>query len=190
MGEVRLMIVVKGENTRSGWKGEAVFSKCGLFRYSLLRRWNDARNTKLINFVMLNPSTADAMKNDPTVERCCRRAQTLGYDQLIVTNVFALRSTDPVALYAAVDAVGPRNDAFIRDVAEKADVVVCAWGNHGVHLGRGDAVNRLLILNAKKKVYRLGALTQENQPRHPLHVSYRERLVAHDTTSLRARMKR
>ena len=173
------MKVVKGENMRGGWTGEAVFSKCGRFRYSLLRRWNDAGNAKLINFIMLNPSTADAMKNDPTVERCCKRAQALGYDRLIVTNVFALRSTDPAALYAAVDAVGPRNDAYIRDVAEKADVVVCAWGNHGVHLGRGDAVNKLLILK-EKKVYRLGTLTQENQPRHPLYVSYHERLVVHD----------
>ena len=80
----------------------------------------------------------------------------------------------------AVDAVGPSNDATIREVAEKADVVVCAWGNHGVHLGRGDAVNKLLILKAKTKVYRLGALTQENQPRHPLYVSYHERLVAYE----------
>jgi hypothetical protein len=174
------MKVVKGENMRGGWTGEAVFSKCGRFRYSLLRRWNDAKGARLINFIMLNPSTADATKNDPTVERCCKRAQALGYDRLIVTNVFALRSTDPAALYAAADAVGPSNDATIREVAEKADVVVCAWGNHGVHLGRGDAVNKLLISKAKKKIYRLGALTQENQPRHPLYVSYLERLVAHD----------
>jgi hypothetical protein len=184
------MKVVKGENIPGGWTGEAVFSKCGRFRYSLLRRWNDADNVKLINFIMLNPSTADAMKNDPTVERCCKRAQALGFGRMIVTNVFALRSTDPAALYAAVDAVGPRNDAYIRDVAEKADVVVCAWGNHGVHLGRGDAVNKLLILKAKKRIYRLGALTQENQPRHPLYVSYHERLVAHDMPCLRTRIKR
>jgi hypothetical protein len=63
-------------------------------------------------------------------------------------------------------------------------------GNHGVHLGRGDAVNTLLNLKAEKKVYRLGVLTQANQPRHPLYVSYRERLVAHGMTCLRARMKR
>jgi hypothetical protein len=184
------MKVTKGENMRGGWTGEAVFSNCGRFRYSLLRRWNDAGNAKLINFIMLNPSTADEMKNDPTVERCCKRAQSLGFGRLIVTNVFASRNTDPAALYAAVDAVGPRNDAYIGDVAEKADVVVCAWGNHGVHLGRGDAVNKLLILKAKKMVYRLGALTQENQPRHPLYVSYHERLVLHDMACLRARMKR
>jgi hypothetical protein len=92
-----LMKVLKGENIRGGWTGEAVFSKCGRFRYSLLRQCNDADDAKLINFIMLNPSTADAMKNDPTVERCCKRAQALGYDRLIVTNVFALRSTDAAA---------------------------------------------------------------------------------------------
>ena len=106
------MKVIKGEKMRGGWTGEAVFSKCGLFRYSLLRQWNNAGNAKLINFIMLNPSNADATKNDPTVERCCKRAQALGYGRLIVTNVFALRNTDPAALYAAADAVGPRNDAL------------------------------------------------------------------------------
>ena len=85
--------------------------------------------------------------------------------------------------------LGRGTTLYISDVAAKADVVVCAWGNHGIHLGRGDAVNRLLRLKAEKKVYRLGPLTQENQPRHPLYVSYQERLVVHDMTCLLARMK-
>ena len=174
------MKVVTGQNKRGGWRGEAVFSRCGRFRYALSRTWNDASAGKLVNFIMLNPSTADAMKNDPTVERCCKRAQTLGFERLIVTNIFALRSTDPAALYAATDAVGPKNDKYIGEVAEKADIVVCAWGNHGVHLGRGDTVNQILSLKVQNKVYRLGRLTQAQQPRHPLYVSYLERLVMHE----------
>ena len=174
------MKVVKGENQRGGWKGEAVFSKDERFRYMLVRRWNQASDDeRFINFIMLNPSTADAMKNDPTVERCCKRARALGYDRLIVTNIFTLRSTDPAALYAAADAVGPQNDRYIQMIADTADVVVCGWGNHGIHRGRGDAVRKILSRVGKKKVFRLGALTRANQPRHPLYIGYSEPLVAH-----------
>lgn len=101
----------RGENRRGGSTCEAVFSTCKRFRYSLLRRWNDASDdARYINFIMLNPSTADATENDPTVERCCKRAQALGYGRLIVTNIFALRSTEPAALYMTPEAVSPQNN--------------------------------------------------------------------------------
>jgi hypothetical protein len=146
----------------------AIFSPCGQYRYRLWRTWNAHRPT--ITFVMLNPSTADDARNDPTVERCQRRAQAMGYGGLRVANVFALRSTDPAALYAAEDPVGPDNDAAILALAGEAALVVCAWGTHGQLRGRGQAVLRLLR-SAGARAHHLG-LNADGTPKHPLYVGY------------------
>ena len=79
---------------------DAAMSECGQYRYRLGRQWGPGQ---YLLFVMLNPSTADEVVNDPTVERCERRARLWGYDGLVVTNLFALVSTDPKGLLAAAD---------------------------------------------------------------------------------------
>lgn len=119
---------------------------------------------------MLNPSTADDIENDPTVERCVRRAVAMGYGGLRVANLFALRSTDPTQLYLSDDPVGPENDTAILDAAKTSDMVICAWGGHGNHLGRGDTVRHLLI-NAGVTPYRL-VMNSDGTPKHPLYVAY------------------
>jgi hypothetical protein len=125
--------------TRSFQKGDAasvaVYSDCERYRYSLTRVWNDAGSRAL--FIMLNPSTATEVQNDPTVERCERRARALGFGAFRVLNIFAWRATDPRDMRAAADPVGPENDSAILDSLPWADSVVCAWGTHGAHLGRG-----------------------------------------------------
>lgn len=146
---------------------EAVYSDCEAYRYLLTRTWG--RGPKAL-FVMLNPSTATEVQNDPTVERCERRARVLGFGAFRVTNIFAFRATDPLDMRAALDPVGPGNDAANRDSLPWADLVVCAWGNHGLHLNRGAAVEALLRQSGARLVH-LG-LTQANQPRHPLYVGY------------------
>ena len=120
----------------------AVYSPCGLYRYLLTRVW-DAAGPKAL-FVMLNPSTATELQNDPTVERCERRARALGYGAFRVTNIFAWRATDPMAMRAVADPVGPLNDMALRQSVGWADLVLCAWGTHGAHLGRGAAVASML----------------------------------------------
>ncbi len=158
--------------TRSHQKGDAasiaVYSACERYRYLLTRVW-DMDAPKAL-FVMLNPSTATEAQNDPTVERCERRARALGFGAFRVTNIFAWRDTDPRAMRAAADPVGPANDAAIRDSAGWADKIVAAWGTHGAHLGRGPAVERLLR-DTGVAVHHLG-LTQDGHPRHPLYVAY------------------
>ncbi|RMH49565.1 MAG: DUF1643 domain-containing protein [Alphaproteobacteria bacterium] len=159
--------------TRTHQKGDAhstaVYSPCERYRYELTRVWrpDDGR----ILFVMLNPSTATEVQNDPTVERCERRARALGYGAFRVTNIFAFRATDPRVMRAADDPVGPENDQAIVAGAEWADTIVCAWGTHGAHLGRGPAVERLLRATGRP-LHHLG-LTREGHPRHPLYVGYR-----------------
>ena len=91
-------------------------------------------------FIMLNPSTADAFKLDPTVTRCYNYARAWGYGHLLVANLFALRSTDPDRLYHHQDPVGPDNMAWIDEAADYADKIVLAWGAHGNLKGQGDEV--------------------------------------------------
>lgn len=146
---------------------EAVFSDCDRYRYSLTRRWNEGAG---INFLMLNPSTADEFKNDPTVERCERRARSLGYGAFRVTNIFAFRATDPKVMRKADDPVGPGNDAAILEACHWADMVVCAWGTHGAHLERGPAVADMLR-DAGISAMTLG-LSKHGHPKHPLYIGY------------------
>ncbi|MDG4650456.1 DUF1643 domain-containing protein [Roseibacterium sp. SDUM158017] len=158
--------------TRHHLKGDAAsvaeYSDCERYRYSLTRVWDPAGPRAL--FVMLNPSTATELQNDPTVERCERRARALGFGAFRVLNIFAWRATDPRDMRAAADPVGPENDRAILDSLDWADRVICAWGTHGAHLGRGPAVETLLR-QAGAELHHLG-LSKEGHPRHPLYIGY------------------
>lgn len=158
--------------TRSHTKGDApsvaVYSDCEHYRYSLTRVW-DAGGRKVL-FVMLNPSTATEVQNDPTVERCERRARTLGFGAFRVTNIFAWRDTDPRKMRAAADPVGPDNDAAILDGMEWADQVIAGWGAHGSHRERGTHVE-MLMRQTGQPLFHLG-LTKAGHPKHPLYIAY------------------
>lgn len=161
--------------TRTHTKGDAasvaVYSECERYRYRLTRVWDT--DSIRVNFVMLNPSTATEVQNDPTVERCERRARTLGFGGFCVTNIFAWRDTDPKKMRAAKDPIGPENDSAILNAAEWADMVIAAWGTHGAHLERGAAVATLLHQQAKP-VFHLG-LSKHGHPRHPLYLPYTQK---------------
>lgn len=158
--------------TRRHQKGDAastaVYSACTRYRYRLTRVWGDVGGGAL--FVMLNPSTATEVQNDPTVERCERRARALGFAGFTVCNIFAFRATDPRVMRAAADPVGSDNDAAILDAARSAACIVCAWGTHGAHLDRGPEVERLLR-GSGRALHHLG-LTRDGHPRHPLYIGY------------------
>lgn len=162
----------RGMTTRTHQKddawSEAVYSRCETYRYLLTRTW-DARGTKAL-FVMLNPSTATEEQNDPTVERCERRARALGFGAFRVANIFAFRATDPRVMRAASDPVGPQNDAAISGSVPWADRIICAWGTHGAHLNRGPTVEALLR-RAGQPLFHLG-LTLAGHPKHPLYIGY------------------
>lgn len=144
----------------------ARFSACRRWRTLLWRCWDDAG--PVVNFLMLNPSTADETVLDPTCTRARDYAERWGYGALLVTNVFAWRATDPVEMRAAPDPVGRGNDAAILRAAKAAQLVVCAWGNHGLYLGRSEAVQRLLRgAGVALHVLRLNA---NGEPAHPLYL--------------------
>ncbi|MGB5085812.1 MAG: DUF1643 domain-containing protein [Methylocystis silviterrae] len=146
----------------------AVISKCGAYRYSLTRRWSDA---SLLTFVMLNPSTADAKEDDPTIRRCIGFARREGAGGLIVANLYALRSSAPEALWSARDPIGPKNRRTLVGLAAQAFdqscPIVCAWGALARKDQSDETVRMFHALGA-----RLACLgrTQRGAPRHPLYI--------------------
>jgi hypothetical protein len=151
----------------------ASFSSCRRWRYLLWRRWDTA--LPAVNFLMLNPSTADERRLDPTCARARDYAERWGYGALIVTNVFGWRATDPAQMRAARDPVGRGNDRAILRAAREAELVVCAWGNHGLHAGRSHAVRALLGARGSNLEGKLHALrvNGSGEPAHPLYLPSR-----------------
>ena len=144
----------------------AVFSACRRWRYLLWRRWDAAR--PVANFLMLNPSTADEVKLDPSCTRARRYAERWGFGAVVITNIFAWRATDPEEMKAARDPIGRGNDRAIRRAARESALVVCAWGNHGAHLGRSHAVRDLLEeAGIAPRVLRVNG---GGEPAHPLYL--------------------
>jgi hypothetical protein len=141
----------------------ATFSPCNRYRYTLTRTWD--ANVPPVVFCMLNPSTATADRNDPTITRCIDFAQCWGHGGLVVVNIFAYRSTDPDILRSLPDPIGPDNDeAILRETFDRR--TIAAWGCDGKLDGRGAAVLRLL---GGRRVECLKA-TKEGHPQHPLYM--------------------
>lgn len=116
---------------------------------------------------MLNPSTADASRDDPTIRRCVAFARAWGYGGVEVVNLFALRATHPFYLRASAEPVGPDNDRHILLAARRAEHTVLAWGIHGELGGRGADV--LALLSRRTRALCLG-WTRQGHPRHPLYL--------------------
>jgi hypothetical protein len=145
----------------------AIYSPCGLYRYRLWREWGDGRRTLL--WIMLNPSTADHLgNNDPTIERCERRAFAWGFDRVEIVNLFALRSPDPRILRKAPNPIGPENDRAILEAADEARTILCAWGALGA---LGSRASRVRALLGDRPLSCL-ALTKSGEPAHPLYLPY------------------
>lgn len=152
----------------------AVFSPCRLYRYALTFAVRKARGRGPVEgppgvFLMLNPSTVDADRLDPTLTRCRNFARLWNWSTVTVVNIFAWRSTDPAGMKAAADPVGPANDAAILAAVRAADgLAVAGWGVHGEHRGRSGEV---LAMLAGEGVDPLALrVTKAGHPGHPLYV--------------------
>ena len=147
-------------------RATATYSLDRAYRFRLSRVW-DAKRER-VAFVMLNPSTATAAVVDPTVRRCLRFAQTWGCGGAEVVNLFALRSTDPKALYDHDQPVGKENDEAILAACLAAKLVVAAWGVHGALDGRGQHVRHILARAGVAP--RSLRTTKDGMPSHPLYL--------------------
>lgn len=150
----------------------AVFSPDEKYRYFLSRMWDGTK--PVVTFIMLNPSTATETVNDPTIERCQRRAKMMGMGGLMVVNLFALRSTDPQALYEAEDPIGEENNSYILHAMAESDMVICGWGNHATLGGRFDRAHKVLdIIRTAGRTPLALKLNKDRSPAHPLYIGYK-----------------
>ncbi len=154
----------------------ACFSPCQRYRYSLLRDFG--MQTPALTVVMLNPSTADAVKDDPTIRRVIGFAKAVGAGSLLVLNLFALRATDPREMLTARDPVGPENDEYLSraltQAKEEGRFVLAAWGALGGYRGRDFHVLHKLGDGVE---WRCLGRTHRGFPRHPLYVSKAQVMV-------------
>lgn len=120
--------------------------------------------TPYVNFILLNPSTADETNDDPTIRRCIGFAKEWGYGAVCITNLFAYRATEPNAMKSAADPIGPENDKWLIGCAKGAELSVAGWGTHGGFLSRAEHVLKIV-----PGVVCLGK-TKDGHPRHPLYL--------------------
>ena len=141
----------------------------GCYRYQLARQISSrtALHAGMLNIIMLNPSTTTEQHNDPTIRRCVGYARAWGYGTLVVTNLFALRSTAPGRLKLAVDPIGPDNNWHIHQVAREANLLLAAWGVGGGYRGRDRSVLR--IVSCFDVPLKCLGRTKGGYPFHPLY---------------------
>lgn len=145
---------------------DATISDDGLYRYDLTRKWADGPTAL---FIMLNPSTADAEFDDPTIRRCIGFATREGCGSLTVVNLYGFRATNPDDLWRADDPVGPENDNFLRAslavATEYGWPVIAAWGAHG----KPHRVYKVKQMHGMARAQCL-AHTKTGAPGHPLYI--------------------
>lgn len=153
---------------------DALLSKCEKYRYWLTHTWDDSK--PVICWCMLNPSTATAEVDDPTIRKCMSFSQAWGAGGIVVVNLFAFRATDPADLIRAQHPVAELNGpgGFCENpndywIVRKSDThrLIAAWGRKGAFMGRGSAVMELL---GKSRVVECLGVNADGTPLHPLYV--------------------
>ena len=157
----------------------AVISDCGKYRYKLTRKLSDSHKSCL--FIMLNPSTADANEDDPTIRRCMGYAIGWGYGELIVVNLFAYRATKPTELYSRLveDPIGPENHHYVTSAVDQVTrqyledpipngPTICAWGTHGSFMNQDQTV--LGWIESAGVTPMCLQKTKAGHPSHPLYL--------------------
>lgn len=150
----------------------AIFSPCRKWRYALTRIWD--KELPVVQFIGLNPSTADETLDDPTIRRCIGYARDWSFGGLVMTNMFAYRATYPKDMLSQDDPIGPENDAWITTIANRAGKIVAAWGSHGNRRNRDLDIHVLL----KGFDVLCFGLTKNSQPKHPLYLKKETELVS------------
>jgi len=170
----------------------AIFSDCMKYRYRLWRCWNQALPRAL--FILLNPSTADDIDNDATIERQQRRVMMWSnqsdlfsgqlyskkFGSIEVVNACAYRSTNPEVLFKVSDPVGDDNLEHIitacKEALRRGGIIICGWGKHLAALSPGGryTLHELTLERLEQFDFPLTAfqLNGDRTPKHPLYVSY------------------
>ncbi len=152
----------------------AIISPCGQYRYELRREWAPMLDSSCMTFIMLNPSTADATQDDPTIRRCIGFARREKCTGIRVLNLFAFRATYPQDLLVASDPVGPENDSYLQRIPDDG-IIVLAWGSMTTPTIRKRREVVLQILSGKT-LWCLGK-NADGQPKHPLYIPGNARII-------------
>lgn len=165
---------------------KTIFSPCRRYRYTLWREWElvpdvfinpIGTDSQFVQFIGLNPSTADELQNDPTVRRCIEFAKLWGFGAMCMTNLFAFRATDPAKMKREQEhPMGPDNFMWLLKIAQEANLIVAAWGKHGTFVGQQKIVLEMLSAH---KIYALG-INSDGTPKHPLYLSKAVRPIPYE----------
>lgn len=153
----------------------ATFSPCGQYRYTLTREWDDGER---VAWLMMNPSTADARVDDPTIRKCIGFSKRWGYGSLVVVNLFAIRSTYPSVINRTTTPVGPMNDCHIMEALQGCRELICAWGCGEQLIGNNAYRPTQLLAKIRnewiERVLPIRCLgrRKDGQPRHPSRLAY------------------
>lgn len=144
------------------------FSACRKYRYTLEHVIDPLLPRHTVMWIGLNPSTADEQKLDPTLRRVRAFSQAWGYTAFVMTNLFAFRATEPADMKAASDPVGPENDLWLQRVAGACELIVAAWGVHGVFANRAQ-----MVMGGPLRGFEMHHLvaTKDGHPKHPLYIA-------------------
>lgn len=156
-------------------ENDAVISDCGRYRYLLRRVWNFKKPRALVD--MLNPSTADARIDDPTIKSVVRLTNALGFGSFEVGNLYGFRETDPDKLMTCPDPVGQENDSILAAAINRCDIVICAWGAHKMAEKRASRMLEL-IRSHRPAAFCFGK-TKSGAPKHPLYIKTGTQLEAY-----------
>ncbi len=144
----------------------AIFSRCNRYRYELQRCWSKRVSKKAtVTFIGLNPSTADATVDDPTIRKCIAYAHGWGYSRMIMVNLFAWKATDPASLHYSADPVGSLNDTYIKRAVNRSSVVIACWGEQGTLHNRAEELR-----SRYPRRLRCLKVNRSGEPTHPLYL--------------------
>ena len=146
----------------------AVISECRTYRYTLSRVWDT--NFPKLGIVMLNPSRADALKDDPTIRRCVGFAKRWKFGSLVVVNVYSARLTNPEYLQIIGEPIGPETERYFKESLTDAEMVLLAWGSNIKGNQAAHAIQWLQEVNTNGKRFVHLGLTKDGQPKHPLYI--------------------
>ncbi len=150
-------------------KKSAIISECRMYRYQLERTWDDSLPKALI--IMLNPSTADAERDDPTIRRCISFCKSWGFGGMFIGNLFAFRATNPIQLQIStlqgIDIIGSDNNEHLIKMFSECSEVVFAWGTKGTLINRNKDVINKFTANIDPKCI---SKSKDGHPGHPLYL--------------------
>lgn len=163
---------------------DCIFSTDRVFRYLLWRTINPVLlpesepKSGYVQFIGLNPSTADEKTNDRTVKKLMGYSSRWGFSKMLMTNLFAYRATDPAVMKKhplATQPIGNDNYRHVVDSAKRAGLVVCCWGNDGTHLNQSGVMRAALA--AAKVDLKCFKITATGEPQHPLYLKNQTALI-------------